>query len=239
MNKFRTSVTPVGTEWTLKWDDSTKEVYASPSAPPVGSNWYAYQTEPTTASFSVAMPSGMPTSTFGGSNLLFSTQSNPSGSPTPSGSWSYVGTSTYYNAVYSVGTPQPDPEVYSGTGNGTIIIYYRGYETDAGATTTVDVNTGTSLYFNNSSNIICTGFSLFGTTQYGHAIVVISGNYAGSVTAAAGATLLEDFYDSANNYTYAFFDLDSSGVSNASVGMNIATISSSASYETIFWYNYS
>jgi hypothetical protein len=240
MNKFRTSVTPVGTSWFLKWDDSTNEVYADPGpTPPAGTNWYAYQVQPSPGStFSVAMPAGMPTGSFGFGNSLFSTQSTFSGSPTPSGAWTYLGTFGPYNSIYAVGSPQPDPEVYSGSAFGVIIIYYRGYETDSGATATVDVNTGTTLYSGFSTDFYCSSFSVFGTTQYGHAIVTMSGNYAGSITASSGATLVEEFYDSGSGNTYAFFDLDSSGVSNASVGMSIATIPSSAGYATIFWYNY-
>jgi len=240
MNKFRTGVTPVGTSWFLKWDDSTNEVYADPGpTPPAATNWYAYQVQPSPGStFSVAMPAGMPTGSFGFGNSLFSTQSTFSGSPIPSGAWTYLGTFGPYTAIYAVGSPQPDPEVYSGSAFGVIIIYYRGYETDSGATSTVDVNTGTTLYSSFGSSFFCSSFSVFGTTQYGHAIVTMSGNYAGSITASSGATLVEEFYDSGSGNTYAFFDLDSSGVSNASVGMSIATIPSPAGYATIFWYNY-
>jgi hypothetical protein len=184
------------------------------------------------------MPAGMPTGSFGFGNTLFSTQSTFGGSPTPSGAWTYLGTTGYYNAVYAVSAPQPDPEVYSGSAYGVIIIYYRGYETDSGATATVDVNTGTSLYSSFTNNIYCSSFSTFGTTQYGHAIVVISGSYVGSITPSSGVTLVEEFYDSGSGNTYAFFDLDSSGVSAASSGSAIANIPSSAGYDTIFWYNY-
>ena len=238
MNKFRTGVTPVGTEWTLKWDDSTNEVYASLGGS-TGPNWYAYQVQPFPgSSFSVAMPSGMPTGSFGFGNSLFSTQSTFSGTPSPSGAWTYLGTTGYYNSVYAVGSPQPSPESYFGSAFGVIIIYYRGYETDSGATSTVDVNTGTSLYSSFTNNIYCSSFSTFGTTKYGHAIVAISGNFVGSITPGGGVTLVEEFYDSGSGNTYAFFDLDSSAVSLVGSGAAIATITSSAGYDTIFWYNY-
>jgi hypothetical protein len=69
--------------------------------------------------------------------------------------------------------------------------------------------------------------------------VAINGNYAGTITPSSGVTLVEEFYDSNAGYTYAFFDLDTTAVSNASMGMGFATYGGFTSYETIFWYNYS
>ena len=238
MNKFRTGVTPSGTSWTLKWDDGTNEVYAEPGAP-TAANWYAYQTQPSPASFSVAMPTGMPTSFFGSGGTLYSAGSTLSGTPSPSGgTWSYVGSTSYYNAVYQAFMPQSDPTSYSGTAYGTILVYYAGFETDSGATNVYSVNTGTTLYSTFSSSIYCSGFSVFGATQYGHAIAIINGNQTGFITPASGVTLAEEFYDSAIGYTFAFFDLDSSAVSSVSMGGAIASMIGPTNYETIFWYNY-
>jgi hypothetical protein len=240
MNRFRTGVTPTGTAWALTWDDATNEVYAAPSGPPPA-NWYEYQTQPSPGgTYSVAMPSGMPTTSFGGGNVLFSTQATFSGSPSPSGSWSYNGFTGYYTDVYSAGSPQSDPTSYTGSAFGTIVVYYSGYETDSGTSSTVPVNTGTSVYSNTASSIYCSGFSPFGTTRYGHAIVLLSGgNYVGSITPSAGVTLVEEFYDSDGFQTFAFFDLDTTAVGNVGGGGAIATIGGSTAYETIFWYNYS
>lgn len=242
MNKFRTGVTPVGTEWALRWDDSTKEVYAAPAVTPTGPNWYTYETVASPGgSFNLPMPGGMPTTSFGFNCFLYSGQSVSGGSPAPSGgSWSFLGTTSYfYNAVYVDSVPSADPNSYSSSGYGTIVVYYAGFETDAGATTTTTVNTGTSVYNNTSSSLYCSSFSVFGTNQYGHAIVVISANVVGTIVPSTGVTLVEEFYDSNVGYTYAFFDLDSGAVSNASVGMSFATYSGFNNYETTFWYNYS
>lgn len=241
MNKFRTGITPVGTSWFLKWDDVTNEVYADPGAvPPAGANWYTYETVAFPGgTFSSAMPSGMPTTSFGGGATLYSSQAVGGGSLSPSGTWSYNGSTGYYNGVWSASSPQADPTSYSGSAYGTVVVYYAGYETDTGAISTNQVNTSTSTYTNFTNNFYCTGFSVFGTTQYGHAIVIMTNNYVGSITPASGVTLVEEFYDSNVNYTFAFFELNTAAVSNASVGMPFASIPSSTGYETIFWYNYS
>lgn len=242
MNKFRTGVTPVGTSWTLKWDDSTKEVYADPGGgPPTGPNWYTYETVAFPGgSFSLAMPSGMPTSSFGSGGALYSSQAVFGGSVAPiGGMWSYSGSTGYYNSVYGAFSPATDPTSYSGSGYGTVVVYYSGYETDSGTSGVHAINTGTTLYFNFGTFLYCSTFSAFGSTRHGHAIVAINGNYAGTITPSSGVTLVEEFYDSASNYTFAFFDLDTTAVSNASFGTQFAMFAGPASYETIFWYNYS
>lgn len=238
MNKFRTSVTPVGAEWALRWDDSTKEVYAVPAIPPVPSNWYTYQSV-AAGTFSLPMPSGMPTTSFGGGATLWSAGATSS-SVNPTGvMWSFAGGTAYYSGVYSAFSPAPDPETYSGTATGIVIVYYSGYETDAGASNTQQVNTGTTLYSSFSNNLYCNTFAPFGSTRYGHAIVVVNGSVAGTFVPASGVTLVEDFYDVNAGYTYAFFDFDTTAVGNASAGLPFASYGGFSTYETIFWYNYS
>lgn len=239
MNKFRTGVTPVGTSWFLKWDDSTKEVYADPGPGPSTPNWYAYQDAGFGTTLSVALPAATPTSYTSGTNNWLQ-WSNPF---TPSnwasfGSYSFGGTLyVHYGSSY----PLPDPTAGS-TGYGFAVSYYAGYPSDSGTTSTYEVYTGSSVWSNFGSSVNLPGFSLFGgpPSRVGHAIILLSGNYSTPVP-DTGVTVLETAYDSYNNVTYVFVDIDAPKVSAIGSGSapNILTsFGGTTSYNVLFWYNY-
>jgi hypothetical protein len=239
MNKFRTGVTPVGTAWTLTWDDSTKEVYAASSGPVVP-NWYMYQDNGFGAAISLALPAATPSTMPAGSyNWLQSigTWSTPSGWFSSSGY--FFNGYTYAQAYGGPSYPLADPTVTSPTAYGLAISYYMGYEADTGATNTVQLYYGPSTFQSSGSTMVVPGFSVFGTTQYGHAIVMLSGNYTTGFTPASGSfSVLDTVYDSYSNTTFIFIDVDAAGVSSMSSGGGIGSIGGFTSYAVIFWYNY-
>lgn len=241
MNKFRTGVTPVGTSWFLKWDDSTKEVYADPGAAPTGANWYTYQDGGAGfATLSIAMPTSTPSSfTSGTDNWLQWTNSfTPTSNWSSSSSYSFF--STYYT-YYGVSYPLPDPTAASSTLFGFAVSYYAGYPSDSGTTSTLQAYTGAFGYQASGGSITVGSYPFFGSpsSQVGHAIIMISGNYTSSVSPNTGVTVVETAYDSYNNVTYVFVDIDASTVSFLSGGSGvILTIGGFTNYNVIFWYNY-
>jgi len=236
MNRFRTGVTPVGTAWTLTWDDSTKEVYAASSGP-AAATWYTYQdNDGTPNNLNLDLPAGVPTSgpTFNTTYLF--------GSMSPSDpNWSYAGNpGAGVNNVYQNTSPYPlATPISGGPYFGAATCYYPGPEADPGAASSISVATGTSPYSSMGSSLYTySGFPVFGSTRTGHYIAIVNGNYVGGYTAASGCTLSGEFYDSNNNYTYFFIDLDATAVSNLSSGLSAGGWSGFASYQSFFWYTY-
>jgi hypothetical protein len=232
MNKFRTGITPVGTSRFLKWDDSTNEVYADSGV--AGANWYTYQDNgSSSSSLNLAAPSGIATSSNPGSEGYVVLQSSIFIS-----GWSFGSSfGPFYASTpnsYPVSTPLTGA-MYSGMAT----CYYAGYTTDAGTSSTYQAYTGTSAYSTSGTSFSVASFSLFGTTQYGHAVLTASGSYIGGFTPSSGVTLVEEKYDSWNNYTYFFVDIDATALSGISTGGSIGSLSSSSG--TIYiaiWYNY-
>lgn len=233
MNQFRTSVTPVGTEWVLKWDDGTNEVYAAPASPVVA-NWYTYQDNGVTfTSLNLATPSGIATTSNPGSDTWLFAQAplSPPGWSSSSGFGSFT---PYSASSYPVTTP-----ITGSMFSGMATCYYAGYATDAGTGSTYQVYTGGSTYLTSGAFISVGSFPLFGASPVGHAIVMASGNYIGGFTPSGTATLVEEKYDSVANYTYFFVDIDTTTLSAISSGGTVGALSSSSS--TVFvaiWYNY-
>lgn len=200
-----------------------------------GPNWATYQdNDMTSAPLSLATPSSTTSSPY--STYFFAS------SASPTGPWSYSGSAgggvsnVYTTSSYPVTTPITGGPPFSGAAT----CYFPSWQNDTGATSTLPISTGTSLYSNFSSQLsVGAGWPVFGATRYGHYIAVIQGSYLGSFSANPGCTLVDEFYDMWNNYTYYFVDCDSGAVSNMSSGMPVGSFGgSSASYQAIFWYNY-
>ena len=243
MNKFRTAVTPVGTSWFLKWDDSTNEVYADPGPSPAAPNWYSYQNDGfSSQTLSLALPSGTPTTTPGFGQDIWFNINNPSkaiGFP-----WSSSGSGGSFIDIYTTSSyPITDP-VTNGSppAQGLALCYFAGTATDAGTTSTASVYTGTSFYSNTAGSVGVNPQPFFGgPNTKGHGIAILSGNLVGSVTVVGGSnvTIVEEIYDIYGNYTYVFFDADQSGMSWILGGSPFLTLPSSMIfYYVTLWYNY-
>lgn len=201
-----------------------------------GPNWATYQdNDMTPASLSLATPSSTTSSPY--STWFFSNSAGPTGS------WMYQGMvggpvgATYSNSSYPISTPITGGPPFGGSA----VCYFPSYHNDIGASSTFQVAVGSSLpnYFS-SVIYIGGGWPVFGATRFGHFIAAVQGMWSGTVTPMmAGVTLVDEFYDQYFNNTYFFFDCDSSAVSSMSGGSAIATFGGgTASYYSIFWYNY-